>query len=399
MTALDRFLRYVQIETTSSEDSTSSPSTACQLDLARLLVQELNDLGIQATLSEFGHVVGHLPGKGSVFEEGPTIGLIAHMDTSPNVSGKNVSPQLVKYAGGDIPLPNGTTIPESNALRRSLGHTLVTSDGSTLLGADNKAGIAAIMTLLEKLRQEQKDHLPLAIAFTPDEEVGRGTEHFDLKSFAADFAYTVDGELPGELNQETFTASSAILNVLGRDIHPGSAKDVMVNAIRIAADFVAQLPRNIAPETTDGYLPYIHPFAFEGSVASASVKLLLRAFDDPTMSDLQERLKSLTSSIQDNNPNAHLSLIIESNYRNMKEYLIHCPEALTRIETAARKAGVEPYWAPIRGGTDGSRLSEMGLPTPNIYTGGANFHSPQEWLSVEFLNQTVDTLLYLVAPE
>ncbi|MCL2117589.1 MAG: peptidase T [Planctomycetaceae bacterium] len=397
-TALERFLRYVRIETTSRPDCDGVPSTECQFDLAKLLVEELKALGLtDAGVDEHCYVMATLPAN---FEKNdknnvPIIGWIAHLDTSPDVSGKNVNPQIIQYTSGPIVLSNGLVIEEDDALQQCHGHQIVTTDGTTLLGADDKAGIAAIMTALERLIAEKLPHGMIRVCFTPDEEVGNGTKFLNLEKFGTHFAFTLDGELPGELNKETFTAKGATLKVTGREIHPGTAKGVMINAVRVAAEFVAKTPKTQAPETTECYEPYIHPYSFEGHVGEATVRMLLRSFNDEDMQKLENTLAEIENDVQNQFPNAKIELTIVEQYRNMYEKLTDHPEMLAQLEEAARRSGVTPYWKPIRGGTDGSRLTEMGLPTPNIYTGGHNFHSRAEWLSVNDLEKTVETLVQL----
>lgn len=396
--ALERFLRYVKFETTSKPDCDEVPSTKCQFDLAELLVEELRTLGLNdAEVDEHCYVMATLPGNIEKCTEKsvPAIGWIAHLDTSPDVSGKNVNPQVIDYQSGPITLPNGVVIEEDEALRQCQGHQIVTSDGSTLLGADDKAGIAAIMTALERLIAENLPHGDIRVCFTPDEEVGNGTKFLNIEKFGANVAYTLDGELPGELNKETFTARSATLKVTGREIHPGTAKGVMINAARVAAEFVARTPKRQAPETTEGYEPYLHPYSFEGHVGEATVRFLLRSFNDEDMQKLENALQEIKVDVERMFPGAKIELTSTEQYRNMYEKLVDCPELLAILEEAARRSGVTPVWKPIRGGTDGSRLTEMGLPTPNIYTGGHNFHSRTEWLSVDHLEKTVETLVQL----
>ena len=397
-TALERFLRYVKIETASKPDCDEVPSTQCQFDLAKLLVEELKALGLSdAEVDEHCYVMATLPTniKKNTQNDVPVIGWIAHLDTSPDVSGKNVNPQVIDYVSGPIMLPNGIVIEEDEALRQCQGHQIVTSDGTTLLGADDKAGIAAIMTAIERLIVENLPHGEIRICFTPDEEVGNGTKFFNLAKFGAQFAFTIDGELPGELNKETFTAKAATLKVTGKEIHPGTAKGVMVNAVRVAAEFVAKTPKHQAPETTENDEPYIHPYSIEGTVGEATVKFLLRSFDDEVMQKIEYTLMEIKNDVQKLFPNTKIELTLIEQYRNMHEKLTEFPQLLAQLEEAARCSGVTPYWKPIRGGTDGSRLSEMGLPTPNIYTGGHNFHSRTEWLSVNHLENTVETLVQL----
>ncbi|MCX6998081.1 MAG: peptidase T [Kiritimatiellaeota bacterium] len=404
--ALERFLRYVRIDTQSAEDATRYPSTAKQFDLLKLLVAELQDLGLRdVVLDERGLVMASVPGnlppghpaRGRV----PVIGLIAHVDTSPSVSGKDVRPQVVEYRGGDLTLPGDGSVviraSENPELLDNVGRTIVTSDGTTLLGADDKAGVAIIMTAVQTLLADSKPlHGDIRICFTPDEEVGRGTEHFDLEKFGAQVAYTVDGDTPGELNRETFSADQAIITVHGRNIHPGSAKGIMVNALRAMGDILVRMPQDLAPETTEGYEPFIHPHVLEGAEAKATLKVLLRDFRTPGLADLKARLEQIVAEVRALHPKTRIVLEIKPQYRNMKDFLGNDPRVLDCLWEAARRAGLEPVWKPIRGGTDGSRLTERGLPCPNIFTGGQNFHGPTEWLSVSGMEKSVATVVHLV---
>ncbi len=402
--ALKRFLRYVAVNTQSKEDSDCFPSTPGQLDLARLLVEELQVLGLRDVhLDEHGYVMGTL--DANCDRERPVIGLLAHMDTSPEVSGEQVKPQVIdRYDGRDIVLNEQQNLviraEDDEKLQACIGHTLVTTDGTTLLGADDKAGIAAIMTLLETLKERPELlHGELKIAFTPDEEVGRGVDHFDLERFGADYAYTVDGGTAGELNMETFSADAATIEVEGRNIHPGTAKDKMVNAIRVMGHIVSRLPRDMAPETTEGYEPFIHPMAMTGNVDHASLKLLLRDFKTSGLDTQRTILEGIVAEVQALYPQARIRLKITETYRNMSDELKKHPHITEDLFAAAQKANADPAWKPIRGGTDGSRLTAMGLPTPNLFTGGANYHSRTEWLSVDGLMKSVETLLNLVQIE
>lgn len=393
--ALERFLRYVAVETTSKPDAGRVPSTECQFDLARMLAGELRELGLSGVaLDEHCYVTATLPAN-SATKCTPVIGWIAHLDTSPDVSGKDVRPRLVEYESGEITLESGLVIPEDEALKSCRGHRIVTTDGTTLLGADDKAGVAAIMTALERLQAENRPHGTIRVCFTPDEEVGNGTAFFDLEAFGADAAYTVDGELPGELNRETFTARLATVTVTGKEIHPGTAKGVMVNALRVASEIVARLPKNEVPETTEGRESFLHPYSFTGDVGRAVVRILLRGFSDEELDRLERILRAAADDALALFPGVSIETVVKEQYRNMDERLRDRPEILDRLEEAARRAGTSPYWKPIRGGTDGSRLTEMGLPTPSIFTGGHHFHSPMEWLSVEYLETTVETLVQL----
>jgi tripeptide aminopeptidase len=405
-TLLDRFLRYAAVDTQSKDDADCYPSTAKQLDLSRMLAAELQALGLKdAKVDEHGYVFAtipaNLPKSDQAYGKVPVIGLVAHVDTSPEVSGAGVKPQVMTYKGGDIVLPGNPAMvikaAENPELKENIGKTIVTTDGTTLLGADDKAGVAAIMALAETLVNDPKIlHGDVRIAFTPDEEVGAGTKHFDLKAFGAAAAYTIDGEKAGELNKETFSADSALVTVTGRDIHPGMAKGVMVNATRVLCEIVARTPKDLAPETTDGYQPYLHPYSIEGGIGKATLKVLFRDFKTEGLEELKRRLEGIAAEVQKIFPKAGIEVKVTPSYRNMRPILEKNPLVLETLAEATKRAGLEPKWVPIRGGTDGSRLSEMGLPTPNIWTGGFNAHSPREWLSVDGLEKAFATAVHLV---
>lgn len=405
-TALERFVRYARIDTQSSEDSTTYPSTLKQLDLLRLLKEEMGALGASdVTMDQHGYVLASLPGNLSPDQSAggrvPAIGFIAHVDTSPSISGKDVRPQVLDYQGGDIVLPGDPSVvireAENPELANNVGRKIVTSDGTTLLGADDKAGVAIIMTAAEILLRNPKIvRGPVRICFTPDEEVGGGTKYFDIAKFGVQFAYTVDGDKLGELNKETFSADQAVITVHGRNIHPGSAKGIMVNSIRAMADIVIRLPKEIAPETTEGYEPYIHPHLLEGAEARSVLKVLLRDFHTPGLEVLKKRLEAIVAEVQPLHPRAQIELKIVEQYRNMKDHMGNDSRVVDYLWEAAKRAGLEPKWVPIRGGTDGSRLTEKGLPTPNIFTGGQNYHGPTEWLSVYAMDKAVETVVNLV---
>ncbi len=397
-TVLDRFLRYVRVDTRSKEDSESYPSTAKQLDLLKLLAKELKELGVpQVNMDEYGYVMATIPSN--VKKSVPVIGLIAHVDTSPEVTGANVKPQIIEeYKGGDIVLPGDPNIvikeSENPSLKLALGKSIVTTDGTTLLGADDKAGVAAVMTAVQELMTDQKiRHGEVKIGFTPDEEVGAGTKYFDIGKFGAQFAYTVDGDTPGELNKETFSANLCLITVQGRDIHPGSAKNVMVNSVRVVSEIIARLPKNISPETTDGYQPYIHPYVLEGGVGKSSVKILFRDFRTEGLAELKKIVDGVVAEVRSMFPNAKIDVKVTEQYRNMREGVEKDTRVADYLFEGAKRAGLEPEWKPIRGGTDGSRLTENGLPTPNIFTGGANFHGRMEWVNVWGMEKAVETVL------
>jgi tripeptide aminopeptidase len=403
---LDRFLRYVVIDTQSSEESTTYPSTEKQLDLLKLLAAELMQLGLQdVSLDSWGYVTATLPANipknNPAYGKVPAIGLIAHVDTSPSTSGANVKPQVIDYKGGDIVQPGDNSViiteTENPELKQNIGKTIVTSDGTTLLGADDKAGVAIIMTAVQSLLNNPKLlHGDIKIGFTPDEEVGTGTKYFDIAKFGAKFAYTVDGDTPGELNKETFSADSAIITVHGRNIHPGTAKGIMVNSIRAIADIIARLPKDIAPETTEGYEPYIHPHNLQGEEEKSVLKILLRDFRTDGLAELKKRLEKIIEEVKPLHPKARIELEIVESYRNMREGLEKDPRVLDCLWKATKRAGLEPKWVPIRGGTDGSRLTADGLPTPNIFTGGKNYHGKTEWVSVSGMESAVSTVVHLV---
>jgi tripeptide aminopeptidase len=344
---------------------------------------------------------GNLPPDHSAQGKVPVIGLIAHVDTSPSAGGKDVKPQVLEYRGGDIKLlgdPNVLiSVSENPELLDNVGRTVVTSDGTTLLGADDKAGVAIIMTAAQTLRSNPAvAHGDIRICFTPDEEVGAGTKYFDIQKFGASFAYTVDGDKPGELNKETFSANQAVITVHGRNIHPGTAKGIMVNSIRAMADIIVRMPKDIAPESTEGYEPYIHPHVLEGAEARSTLKILLRDFHTPGLEVLKQKLEQIVAEVQALHPRTRIELKIVEQYRNMKDYMGTDPRVLDCLWEAAKRAGLEPEWKPIRGGTDGSRLTERSLPCPNIFTGGQNFHGPTEWLSVYGMEKSVETIVNLM---
>jgi tripeptide aminopeptidase len=401
---LERFLRYVKIDTESDDESTSYPSTEKQKDLGRLLVDELKALGVgDAVLTESGHVLGTVPTNlpdgfaGKV----PVLGFLAHLDTYPGTSGKDVRPQVIdSYAGGDITLPaTGAVIPLASnpALADCVGHTLIHTDGTTLLGADDKAGIAELMTMLDWLRRHPEfRHGKLRLAFTPDEEIGRGVERLDLGEFAADYAYTVDGSGVGEVEDETFSADSATITITGHDVHPGYAKGVMINAVRIASAIVGALPVEFLPETTDGRQSYLHPFAISGDVARAQIKFLVRAFSDGELYEREEVLKQIVAHAEERFPGANINLTIMQTYRNMGEHIAKDSKVLDYALLASRRQGIEPVRRAIRGGTDGARLSAMGLLTPNLFTGGQSPHSVREWASLQWMAAAVGVCLQLL---
>jgi tripeptide aminopeptidase len=397
---LARFLRYVVIDTQASVESTGYPSSAKQLDLSRLLVEELRAIGLaDVELTQHGYVFATLPGT---VADAPTVGLIAHVDTSPDAPGTGVRPIVHRaYGGGPIRLPGDPTQvldpAELPSLAARVGHDIVTSDGTTLLGADDKAGIAEIVAAAAYLARDTAPRAALRVAFTVDEEVGRGTDHFDLDRFGADFAYTFDGSGLGELEIETFSADQLKLTIRGVGVHPGTAKGRMVNAIKLLSDVVAALPRDaLSPETTEGREGFVHPGRISGSASSATLVLIARDHDDAKLEEHVALVRRLAEEVVSREPQASFELEVEKQYRNMRGALDRHPEIVAAAETAIRRAGVEPVHSIIRGGTDGARLTERGLPTPNLFTGGQDYHSLCEWASVQDMAAAAATAVELV---
>jgi tripeptide aminopeptidase len=396
---LDRFLRYVRIDTTSDNDSDTYPSTAKQRDLGELLERELNELGLEGVeLTEHGYVFATLPGF-----SGPTVGLIAHMDTSQDESGANVQPQVVRnWDGSDIVLPGDPDKvlrpAENPILAERVGHDIVTTDGTTLLGADDKAGVAEIMSAVAYLSAHPEiEHAPIRVGFTVDEEVGRGVDHFDIDAFGADFAYTLDGAEVGRIDDETFSASEVRIRIEGLSVHPGTSKGKMVNAIKLGARLIQRLPKDErSPETTEGRVGFIHPHRFTGTTAEAELRFIARDFDAEKLAEHEQLLGKLADDLAAEEPRARVIVTVEEQYRNMKEFLDAAPAVTEAAEEAARRSGLDPWREPIRGGTDGSMLSARGLLTPNIYTGGQQFHSVLEWASVQDMATSAATIVELV---
>ncbi|HEV7682597.1 MAG TPA: peptidase T [Pyrinomonadaceae bacterium] len=401
--AMERFLRYVKIDTQSAEDQQTTPSTKKQFNLANLLAQELKDLGAQnVRISEFAIVYATVPGNLPDNSKVPVIGFIAHMDTSPAVSGENVNPIIHKnYQGGDIVLPKDPTqiitVAKSPVLKELIGDDIITADGTTLLGSDDKSGCAEIMTMIDTLMQNpQIKHGTIAIAFTPDEEVGTGVDRFDVKGFGAKFAYTVDGESLGEISDETWSARTATVTFKGKSTHPGTAKGIMINAMYAAADYLSRFPKDMLPETTDGRVGFVHPYAGVIDVEESSLKILLRDFDLSGLNAKEKTLRDMVAQTQAKFPEVKVAIDVKENYKNMKEELKNFPELTNNAIEASRRAGIKAYLKPIRGGTDGATLTFEGLPTPNLFTGGANFHGKLEFNSRRGLEKTTETLVNLV---
>lgn len=393
---LERFLRYVQIDTTAQADTEGYPSSPGQLVLGKLLVEELLTLGIvDARQNRDGIVLATIPAVTGV--AAPTIALCAHLDTSPETSGKDVRPQVIEqYSGGDIVLPGDSTRvireadnPELVSLR---GRTLVTSDGTTLLGADDKAGVAIIMeTAAWLVEHPEIPHGPVRICFTCDEEIGRGVDKITPQEINATVCYTLDGHGSGEIDMETFSADQAVVTIRGVNIHPSIAKGRMTNAIRVAADFLARLPRDgLSPETTDGREGFLHPYEITGGVAEVKMKILLRDFDAARLTEQADLLWRVAAAVKCTYPAADITVHVDRQYRNMAEGLAREPRAVAYAQQAVKQIGREAKLTMVRGGTDGSRLTELGLPTPNLSCGGHNPHSPLEWACLEEMMESVE---------
>lgn len=401
-TVVDRFLNYVKYDTQSSETSDTYPSTEKQKELGKVLAQELKKIGLtEVEMDKYGYVTATLAANSD--KKIPVIGLIAHMDTSPDVSGKDVKAAIHKnYQGGDIVLLGDSNQiirnAENPALEKQIGNDIITSDGTTLLGADNKAGIAEIFDALNHLIQHQEiKHGKIRVAVTPDEEVGGGTKYFDVKKFGADYAYTIDGETAGEIEDETFCADTVILTIKGVNVHPGYAKNKLVNSIKIAGKILDQLPKDrLSPETTEKCEGYVHPYVINGGIEETTVKILIRDFTVEGLKQNEDFLKKLADKIIAKYPRASLDFKVEESYRNMKYKIDEDPKVVEYALEAVKRSGIEAIKNIIRGGTDGSRLSYMGLLTPNIFTGGHNFHSKLEWISVQDMQKAVEVIVNLV---
>lgn len=402
---MDRFFRYIKIDTQAVEDAGKVPSSEKQWVLARLLEKELKELGVQnVRLSEHAIVYGMIPGNLPDNSKVPTIGFISHMDTSPAVSGANVNAIIHKnYQGGDIVLPNDKsqviTVAQNPALKKMIGDDIITADGTTLLGSDDKAGIAEIMTMIDILRNNpQIKHGNIAVAFTPDEEVGGGIAKFDVEGFGAKYAYTVDGGELGEISDETWSARTATVTFQGRSTHPGYAKGIMINSAYAAGDFLSRFPKSVSnrPETTEGRVGFIHPYSAEMSEEVSTVKILLRDFEVSGLEKQETQLKELIAETKKQFPDVTISINVAVGYLNMNEVLKDHPQLTNFAKEAAKRAGIEAKMKPIRGGTDGSNLTFRNLPTPNIFTGGHNFHGKLEFNSRRGLEKSTETLVHLV---
>lgn len=390
---IERFIRYAKIDTQSNETNTTTPTTPGQLELGRLLVDELKELGLEdASMDANGYVMATLPANTE--KQVPVIGFLAHVDTATDFTGKNVNPQLVEYEGGDIVLNKERNIvlspKEFPELEGYKGHTLITTDGTTLLGADNKAGVAEIMTAMDYLIQHPEiEHGKIRVAFTPDEEIGRGPHKFDVERFGAEFAYTVDGGPLGELQFESFNAAAARITIHGKNVHPGTAKDKMINAGKIAAEFVMKLPEQEVPEKTEGYEGFFHLISVSGDVEEAHIYLIIRDFDRENFEARKDLVRRIAEELEIKYGKGLIKADIADQYYNMGEKIKPVQHIVDIAETAMKNLDIEPVIQPIRGGTDGSQLSYMGLPTPNIFTGGENFHGKYEYASVNVMEKSV----------
>ncbi|WHX41595.1 peptidase T [Mesobacillus sp. AQ2] len=398
---IERFTSYVKIDTQSNENSEKTPSTEGQLTLANMLVEELKSIGMEeVTIDENGYVMATLPANTD--KEVPTIGFLAHVDTATDFTGKNVNPQVVEdFDGNQIILNKEQNIILSPAdfpeLPQYKGHTLITTDGTTLLGADNKAGIAEIMTAMAYLiKHPEIRHGKIRVAFTPDEEIGRGPHKFDVKAFNAKFAYTVDGGPLGELEYESFNAAGAKVTFKGKNVHPGTAKGKMVNSAKIAMEFNSKLPAEEAPEHTEGYEGFFHLSSINGDVEETTLSYIIRDFDRDSFQARKELMQKITNELRLTYGETRVELEMNDQYYNMKDKIEPVKEIVDIAYEAMENLGIKPIVKPIRGGTDGSQLSYMGLPTPNIFTGGENFHGRFEYVSVDNMLKSVETIVEIV---
>ncbi|MCH8147530.1 MAG: peptidase T [Planctomycetes bacterium] len=397
---LDRFLRYVKVDTRAVEEAGKYPSSDGQFDLGKILKKELQDLGLSdISVDKWGIVMGTIPGT---VNGAPTIAWCSHMDTSPEFTATHLKPQIVKnYNGKDIVLPGDKSrvirVDETPGMADLKGKTLITTDGTTLLGADDKAGIAVIMTATNELMSNRRiKHGPIRVLFTCDEEIGHGCEKLDLKNIDAQVAYTCDGEGEGGLENETFSADLATVTITGKNIHPGYGKDVMINAIRLAGQFLSRMPwQRLSPEKESGRDGFLHPYIIEGGVPEVKIRILLRSFVTADLKDEAKILRNVAATIMAEFPGAKVDVKVQKQYRNMFEYLAKEPRAVKLAGKAIQNAGMEPKFQSIRGGTDGSRLSEMGLPTPNLSVGMHNFHSPLEFACLDQMENAVKVLVEL----
>ncbi len=401
-TCVDRFLNYVKYDTQSDEDSTTFPSTEKQLVLSKDLVKELKEIGIaDAHLDEHGYVIATLPSNSG--KNVPVIGFISHVDTSPAVTGLNVNPVIHRnYQGGNIVLPKVPTqvieVEKNPLLKNMIGFDIITTDGTTLLGADNKAGVAEIVDAVNYLiTHPEVKHGTVKVCFTPDEEVGRGTEKFNVEKFGAKYAYTVDGSSRGEIESETFSADGVIVKFIGKNIHPGYAKGKMINSMKIAARFLDSLPKDkLAPEVTEKREGFVHCTNVNGNEEITTVKFIIRDFETEKLKEYEDFLHDLAGKAVAQFPGAKMEFEIKEQYRNMKYVLQNHPAVVDYAVEAMKRLKIEPIQSPIRGGTDGSRLSYMGLPTPNIFAGEQSFHSQLEWIAIQDMEMAVKNIVTLI---
>jgi tripeptide aminopeptidase len=398
---IERFTKYVQVDTQSDPNSDTCPSTPGQWTLAKMLVEELKAIGMEeVTIDENGYIMATLPANTE--KDVPTIGFLAHMDTAPEFTGANVKPQIVEnYDGNDIILNEALHIVLSPKdfpeLANYKGHTLITTDGTTLLGADNKAGIAEIMTAMAYLIQHPEiKHGKVRVAFTPDEEIGRGPHKFDVAKFGAKYAYTVDGGPLGELEYESFNAAEAKIKFKGKNVHPGTAKGKMINSMKIAMEFHAQLPANEAPEHTEGYEGFYHLLSFQGNVEETALHYIIRDFDREQFEARKAKMREIAAKLQEKYGKERIAIEIKDQYYNMREKIEPVREVVDIAYEAMKNLNIEPKISPIRGGTDGSQLSYMGLPTPNIFTGGENFHGRYEYISVDNMIKATNVIIEII---
>lgn len=400
-TVTDRFIRYAKIDTQSDPNSETCPSTAKQKDLSKVLVEELKAMGIaDAELDQHGYVYATIPSNTD--KNVPVLCFCSHVDTSPDCTGTNVNPVIHKqYSGGDIVLPNDKSqvikFSEHAALADQVGNDIITTDGTTLLGADNKAGVAEIMDAANYLmKHPEVKHGKIRILFTPDEEIGRGTNKADMKKLGAEFGYTMDGETLGHIENETFSADMVVLLIKGFPTHPGFAKDKMQHAMKISAEIISLIPKNKTPETTENKEPFMHPVSVNGGLEQVEMKFIIRAFDTPTLHALEKELEDITKKVIMKYDKCSYEFKVIEQYRNMREVLDKYPHVVDYAVEAVKRTGIKPVLSSIRGGTDGSRFSFMGLPCPNIYAGEHAFHSKQEWVSVQDMQKAVETIVHLV---
>ena len=395
----ERFLKYVAINTRSDENSDTFPSTAVQWDLLNALVEEMKLLGLQdVTIDKYGYAMGTIPATPGK-ENAPVIGFLAHVDTAPDMSGENVRPRIIEnYDGKDIVLNNALTmrVADFPELSRFVGHTLIHTDGTTLLGADDKAGVAEIMTATEYLiAHPEVEHGKIRIGFTPDEEIGRGVDFFDVKAFGADFAYTMDGGYEGELEYENFNAASAKIAIQGRNVHPGYAKNKMINAIEVACELNSLVPAVQRPQFTEGYEGFYHCVGFNGTVENATISYIIRDHDAELFEQKKRWMYDIVGMLNNKYGQGVLTLTLKDQYYNMRKMVEPHPQVIDNALAAMREADVEPIVRPIRGGTDGARLSFMGLPCPNIFAGGMNFHGKFEYCSLNSMEKAVKVIINL----